>query len=75
VLTLSNPPLESIAGPGDSPALARLANDELQRICAARPDKFPAWVASLPLNNVDASLAEIDHVADSVASSIQVYPT
>ncbi len=35
VLTLSNPPLETIAGPGDSPALARLANDELRRICAA----------------------------------------
>jgi uncharacterized protein len=57
VLTLSNPPLETIAGPVDSPALARLANDELQRIRAARPDKFPAWVASLPLNNVEASLA------------------
>ena len=41
VLTISNPPLEAIAGPGDSPVLARLANDELKRICAARPDKFP----------------------------------
>jgi hypothetical protein len=33
VLTISNPPLETIAGPGDSPLLARLANDELKRIC------------------------------------------
>ena len=29
VLTLSSPPIETIAGPGDSPDLARLANDEL----------------------------------------------
>src|SRR3982074_52701 len=46
VLTLSNPPLEAIAGPTDSPRLARLANDELKRICDTRPDRFPAWVAS-----------------------------
>jgi uncharacterized protein len=71
VLTLSNPSLETIAGPGDSPALACLANDELHRICAARPDKFPAWVASLPLNNVEASLAEIDR---TVATSNPRHP-
>ncbi len=73
VLTLSNPPLETIAGPGDSPALARLANDELHRICAARPDKFPAWVASLPLNNVEASLAEIDRAVAAGARGIQIF--
>ena len=73
VLTLPNPPLESIAGPGDPPALARLANDELQRICAARPNKFPAWVASLPLNNVEASLAEIDRAVAAGARGIQIF--
>jgi hypothetical protein len=52
VLTLSNPPIEAVAGPGDSPSLARAANDELRSICATAPDKFPAWVASLPMNNV-----------------------
>lgn len=60
VRTLSNPPIETIAGPGDTPDLARLANDELKKICETRPDKFPAWVASLPLNNVEASLEEMD---------------
>ncbi len=42
VLTISTPPLEAIAGPVDSPRLARLANDELKRISDTRPDKFPA---------------------------------
>jgi hypothetical protein len=72
-LTLSSPPLETIAGPGDSPALARLANDELQRICAVRSDKFPDWVASLPLNNVEASLAEIDRAVAAGARGIQIF--
>jgi len=73
VLTLSNPPIETIAGPGDTPALARIANDELRKICETRPDKFPAWVASLPLNNVDASLAEIDRAVDFGARGIQIF--
>src|SRR5918912_1294800 len=42
VLTTSTPPLETIAGPSDSPRPARLANDEIKRICDTRPDKFPA---------------------------------
>lgn len=40
VLTLSNPPIETIAGPGDTPELARVANDELKRICEPGPTSF-----------------------------------
>lgn len=73
VLTISNPPLEAIAGPGDLPALARLANDELKRICNTRPDKFPAWVASLPLNNVEAALAEMNCAIAQGVRGIQIF--
>src|SRR5258708_25125729 len=60
VLTLANPPLEAMAGPDDCPGLAEIGNDALADICARWPEKFPAWVASLPLNNVPASLVEMD---------------
>ena len=40
VLTLSNPPIETIAGPRRYPRLARVANDELKKICEARPTSF-----------------------------------
>src|SRR5215469_13245693 len=60
VLTFSNPPIETIPGPGDAPDLARVANDELKKICKGRPDKFPAWGASLPVNNVEAWRQEMD---------------
>ena len=73
VLTLSTPPIETIAGPGDSPDLARVANDELMKICAVHSDKFPAWVASLPLNNVEASLEEIDRAVAQGARGIQIF--
>jgi len=63
VLTLSSPPIETIAGPGDTPDLARVANDELKKICEARPDKFPAWVASLPLNAREGERASLQGAA------------
>jgi predicted TIM-barrel fold metal-dependent hydrolase len=73
VLTLSNPPIEAVAGPGDSPSLARAANEELRSICATAPDKFPAWVASLPMNNVEASLEEMDRAVALGARGVQVF--
>src|SRR5215470_7723676 len=33
VLTLANPPIEAIAGPADTPGLAKLGNDALAGIC------------------------------------------
>src|SRR5215813_1807693 len=44
VLTLSTPPIETIGGPEDAAELARVANDELKKICEGRPDTFLAWV-------------------------------
>src|SRR5262252_2220533 len=70
VLTLSNPPIETIAAPGDSPDLARVANDELKKICEGRPDKFPAWGASLPVNNVEAWRQEMDC---AIALGVQIF--
>ncbi|MCC6775705.1 MAG: amidohydrolase [Hyphomicrobiales bacterium] len=74
VLSLANPPLELIAGPEQTPDLARLANDELAAVCRRHPDRFPTFIASLPMNNVDATLAEIDRaVRDLGARGIQLF--
>ena len=74
VLSLANPPLELIAPPDKSPDLARLANDALAEICRRHPDRFPAFIASLPMNNIEATLAEIDRALDALgARGIQVF--
>ncbi|MBV8537628.1 MAG: amidohydrolase [Alphaproteobacteria bacterium] len=73
VLTLSGPPIENIAEPGESPALARLANDHIKKICDTRPDKFPAWAASMPMNNVQGALEEMDRALKLGASGIQIF--
>src|SRR5437762_4976728 len=74
VLTLANPPLEVVAGPGDSPDLARLANDEMAALVTRHPDRFPGFVASLPMNNPDAALKEIDRaIGDLGATGVQMF--
>ena len=59
--------------PRIAPDLARVANGELKKICEGRPDKFPAWVASLPLNNVEASLQEMDRAIALGARGVQIF--
>jgi predicted TIM-barrel fold metal-dependent hydrolase len=74
VLSLANPPLELIAPPEQTPALARLANDALAELCSRHPDRFPAFIASLPMNNIEASLAEIDRAVTGLgARGVQVF--
>ena len=74
VLTLSLPAIEFLAGPEESPALARLGNEGMAEIVARHPDQFPAFVASLPMNNVPASLAEMDYAITRLgAKGIQVF--
>jgi predicted TIM-barrel fold metal-dependent hydrolase len=58
VLSLANPPIEILGTPEQTPALAREANDMLADICRRYPDRFPGFVAALPLNNVEASVIE-----------------
>lgn len=74
ILTLSSPPIELLTGPEDSPPLARLANESMKELCDAHPSRFPAFVASLPMNNPEACLAEIGYAVDVLGSKgVQVF--
>lgn len=74
VLSLANPPLEMLAGPDGSPALACLANDSMAEICRAYPDLFPAFTASLPMNDPDAAVGEAERAIDQLdARGVQVF--
>ncbi len=74
VLTLASPPVEALGGPDVTPELASLANDGMAEIVAKHPDRFPGFVASLPMNNPDATLKEIDRaINDLHATGIQIF--
>lgn len=74
ILTLSSPPIELLAPPEASPGLARLANESMRELCDRYPDRFPAFVASLPMNAPEAAVREIDYAVDVLgARGVQVF--
>lgn len=73
ILTLAVPLPEVLCGPELSPHAARVANDGMYEICRKWPDKFPGFVASLPMNNVPAALEEMDRAIETLgAKGIQI---
>lgn len=73
VLTLSVPSPDMLGGPLESPAYARVANDGMAEICRRWPEQFPAFVASLPMNNVPAALQEMDRAINELgARGVQI---
>ena len=74
VITLPAPPIEIMGGPNESPAIAQAANDGLAELVGKHPDRFLAFSASLPLNNPDASLRELERAIDQLgARGVQMY--
>ena len=74
VLSLGSPPIEVLASPRESPHLARVGNDGLAELVAKYPDRFIAFVASLPMNKPDAAHEEMVRALDELgAKGVQLY--
>jgi predicted TIM-barrel fold metal-dependent hydrolase len=74
VLTLAVPPFEELVGPDKSPDLAKGANDGMAELVLKHPDRFAAAVASLPMNNMDATMKEVDRaINDLKCRGIQIF--
>jgi predicted TIM-barrel fold metal-dependent hydrolase len=73
VLTLGQPPIEQVADPQKAVELAKIANDSLAEFVAKYPDRFIA-TATLPMNNMDAALKELDRaINDLKFKGVQIY--
>jgi uncharacterized protein len=74
VLSLPVPALEILAGPEQSPDLARAANDGLAEVVTKHPDRFIGFAASLPMNNPDAAVQEMERTIDDLgAKGVQIH--
>ena len=74
IISLPNPPIEAFTTPAQAIELARVANDGMAELVAATPDRFPAFVAALPMHEVEPSLAEIKRAIDQLgAKGIQLF--
>ena len=74
VISLGSPPIETFAGPDQAPELARIGNDGMAELVDRHPDRFAGFLAALPMNNPDATLAEIERsFRDLRPSGVQIY--
>lgn len=74
VICLANPPLEVLGPPPVSTEMAKLANDSMAEFTRKHPDRFPGFIASLPMNDPEGLLAEAERaIKDLGAVGVQVY--
>jgi predicted TIM-barrel fold metal-dependent hydrolase len=74
VICLGSPPVEVFGRPDVSADMARLANDGMAELVANHPDRFPGFIASLPMNNPEGLLDEARRaVIDLKAAGVQVF--
>ena len=74
VVSLASPPMEAFGDANLSPELAHLANDGLAELVVKHPDRFPGFVASLPMNNPEAAVQEIERAVMKLgATGVQFF--
>jgi len=72
VICLGAPPIETFGSVAND--MAKLANDGMAEMVNKYPDRFPGFVASLPMNDPDALLLEARRaVKDLGAVGVQVF--
>jgi predicted TIM-barrel fold metal-dependent hydrolase len=74
VLTLASPPIEKAVDTKEAIELSRMANDEMAELVQKYPDRFIGAVASLPMNDPDSALKEVDRAIQELNfKGIQIF--
>lgn len=74
VLSPCPPGPELMGAPEDRAPLARFINEGLAETCRKHPDAFPAFVAAVPLDDIDAAIRELEYAADHLgARGVQIF--
>ena len=74
ILSIATAPIEVFSSGNDSVDLARAANDGMAELVSKYPERFPGFVASLPLGDADAAMRETERaVRDLGARGIQIF--
>jgi aminocarboxymuconate-semialdehyde decarboxylase len=74
IISLVAPPVESFGPPPVSKDMARLANDGMAELVSKHPNRFPGFVASLPMNDPEGLLTEAYRaITELGAVGVQVF--
>jgi uncharacterized protein len=74
VICLGSPPIEAFGPPPVSTEMAKLANDSMAELVRKYPDRFPAFIASLPMNDPEGNLIEAKRAINELgAVGVQIF--
>lgn len=74
ILSLASPPLEIIAKPEQQAMLSRVGSEDMAELCDRYPERFPGFIASIPMGSPDTVLAEAKHAIEKLgAKGVQVF--
>ncbi|HWG05671.1 MAG TPA: amidohydrolase family protein [Beijerinckiaceae bacterium] len=73
VISLGMPPIEALGPPEVTVEFAKLGNDGMAELCAAHPDTFVGYLASLPMNDPDAAVKEAERAFKNGANALQIH--
>jgi uncharacterized protein len=74
IFSIPNPPLETITTPAQGRDLARIANDAMADTVLRHPTRFPAFIAALPLHEMDLAMEELKRAIETLgARGIQIF--
>jgi predicted TIM-barrel fold metal-dependent hydrolase len=74
VICLGAPAIEVFGPPTVSTDMAKLANDGMAELVQKYPDRFPGFIASLPMNDPEGLLKEADRaIKDLGAVGVQIF--
>jgi aminocarboxymuconate-semialdehyde decarboxylase len=74
IISIPAPQVDEIAEPAVARELARIGNEGLAELVDRHPDRFAGFIASLPVNDPDAAVGEIDYACGKLgALGIQMF--
>jgi uncharacterized protein len=74
IICIGSPPIEVYGPPPVSTDMARLANDGMAELVGRYPDRFPGFIASLPMNDPEGLLTEATRAVKELgAVGVQVF--
>ncbi|MBA3482951.1 MAG: amidohydrolase family protein [Pirellulales bacterium] len=74
ILSLSSPTIETLAPAQRGVDLARAGNDALAKLVEDRPDRFPGFIASLPMDSPEEAVREANRAVSNLgAVGVQIY--
>jgi uncharacterized protein len=74
VICLGAPPIEAFGTPSVAVEMAKLANDGMAGLVGKYPDRFPGFIASLPMNDPEGLLKEATRAVKELgAVGVQIF--